>query len=55
MKKLLILSTLTLCTLGGLININANHDNDLKESTTDYFNEKSGIKKLTIQEIDNKQ
>ena len=54
MKKLLILSTLTLCTLGGLININANHDNDLKESTTDYFNEKSGIKKLTIQEIDNK-
>ena len=55
MKKLLILSTLTLCTLGGLININVNHDNDLKESTTDYFNEKSGIKKLTIQEIDNKQ
>lgn len=55
MKKLLILSTLTLCTLGGLINININHDNDLKESTTDYFNEKSGIKKLTIQEIDNKQ
>lgn len=55
MKKLLILSTLTLCTLGGLININANHDNDLKESTTDYFNEKIGIKKLTIQEIDNKQ
>lgn len=55
MKKLLILSTLTLCTLGGLININANHDNDLKESTTDYFNEKSGIKKLTIQELDNKQ
>ena len=44
MKKLLILSTLTLCTLGGLINININHDNDLKESTTDYFNEKSGIK-----------
>lgn len=55
MKKLLILSTLTLCTLGGLINININHDNDLKESTIDYFNEKSGIKKLTIQEIDNKQ
>lgn len=55
MKKLLILSTLTLCTLGGLINININHDNDLKESTTDYFNEKSGIKKLTIQELDNKQ
>ena len=55
MKKLLILSTLTLCTLSGLININTNHDNDLKESTTDYFNEKSGIKKLTIQEIDNKQ
>lgn len=55
MKKLLILSTLTLCTLGSLININLNHDNDLKESTTDYFNEKSGIKKLTIQEIDNKQ
>ena len=55
MKKLLILSTLTLCTLGGLINININHDNDLKESTTDYFNEKNGIKKLTIQEIDNKQ
>ena len=54
MKKLLILSTLTLCTLGGLININVNHDNDLKESTTDYFNEKIGIKKLTIQEIDNK-
>ena len=55
MKKLLILSTLTLCTLGSLININLNHDNDLKESTTDYFNEKSGIKKLTIQEIDDKQ
>ena len=55
MKKLLILSTLTLCTLGSLININLNHENDLKESTTDYFNEKSGIKKLTIQEIDNKQ
>ena len=55
MKKLLILSTLTLCTLGGLINININHDNDLKESTTDYFNDKSGIKKLTIQELDNKQ
>ena len=55
MKKLLILSTLTLCTLGGLININVNHDNDLKESTTDYFNDKSGIKKLTIQELDNKQ
>lgn len=55
MKKLLILSTLTLCTLGSLININLNHDNDLKESTTDYFNEKSGIKKLSIQEIDNKQ
>lgn len=54
MKKLLILSALTLCTLGGLININVNHDNDLKESTTDYFNEKIGIKKLTIQEIDNK-
>lgn len=55
MKKLLILSTLTLCTLGSLININLNHDNYLKESTTDYFNEKSGIKKLTIQEIDDKQ
>lgn len=55
MKKLLILSTLALCSLGGLMNININYDNDLKESTTDYFNEKSGIKKLTIQEIDNKQ
>lgn len=55
MKKLLILSTLALCSLGGLMNININYDNDLKESTNDYFNEKNGIKKLTIQEIDNKQ
>lgn len=44
MKKLLILSTLALCSLGSLMNININYDNDLKESTNDYFNEKNGIK-----------
>ena len=40
MKKLLILSTLTLCSLGSLMNININYDNDLKETSLSRSKEK---------------